>query len=78
MNGEKKNGEVWILFTTARPWCLDKKPANLDLVWLPVNAFVKTTKSRLHFNWQGENCCARMRFLRFKGIYDSEWVLING
>ena len=38
-------------------------PANSD--GLPVNAFVKTTKSRLHFKWQGENCCPRMRFLRF-------------
>ena len=32
-------------------------PANSD--GLPVNAFVKTTKSRLHFKWQEENCCPR-------------------
>ena len=51
-------------------------PANSD--GLPVNAFVKTTKSRLHFKWQGENCCPRMRFLRFKGIFDSEWLDESG
>ena len=38
-------------------------PANSD--GLPVNAFVKTTKSRLHFIWQGRNCCPRMRSLHF-------------
>ena len=35
-------------------------PANSD--GLPVNAFVKTTKSRLHFKWRGEKLDAFLRF----------------
>ena len=52
MNGEKKNGEAWALFLlfVRRAWI--EVPANSD--GLPVNAFVKTTKSRLHFKSQGE------------------------
>ena len=72
VNGEKKNGEAWALFLlfVRRAWI--EVPANSD--GLPVNAFVKTTKSRLHFKWQGEKFDA---FLRFKGIFDSEWVLLK-
>ena len=40
---------------------------------LPMNAFVKTTKSRLHFKWQGENCCPRMHFCVFKAFF-----ILNG
>ena len=51
-------------------------PANPEF-GLPMNAFVKTTKSRLHFKWQGENCCPRMPFFAFLRHFYSEWVLLK-
>ena len=55
-----------------------KKPANLDLVSAAGECICKDNKVSAALQMARENCCPRMRFLRFKGIFYSEWVLING
>ena len=63
MNGEKKNGEAWALFLLFVRCAWIEVPANSD--GLPVNAFVKTTKSRLHFKSQGEYVLSLDAFFAF-------------
>ena len=44
MNGEKKNGEAWALFSTVRPWCLDSSAGKHRIFWAAGECICKDDK----------------------------------
>ena len=75
MNGEKKNGEAWALFSTVCPWCLDRSAGKLR--WAAGECICKDDKVSAALQMTRGKLLSSDAFFAFLRLFYSESALLK-